>query len=213
MKQLLEKKKRTKIIVVTSLMLIFAWLVSLNSEEVNAANDQLKGKSESEDLWHSKKEQTPFYKQCVGKTYFFKDSEGHFLSIRFGKASKGKIKLYLRKGAYDSSSVQKTKAILGTVKSEKVKFKASKWHSTNEKGSQRCDTQKICGTIVIKNGETIKVKITSGKPGANDGSFLRKGKTVRLKHKGIVNDDFMDRLKRTQMDIVSELAKNLTFQK
>lgn len=174
MKQLLKKKQNTRIIVFTLMLTMLAWLAPANVGVAKAADNQSMSMVQNNNLKVSKK---PLYKQCAGRAYLSKCKPGqNFAEIKFGKASKGKIKLYLGWGISESSDAYGTKALTGTVKGKTIKFKAKKWYYQDYVGPVQSWNSPISGTITIISKNTIKLKINSGK----EGPLLKKGKTIKL---------------------------------
>ncbi len=168
MKQLLEKKQGARIVAFALLLTMFAWLVPANVGVAKAA-DMTKSSA--------MKVGKPLYKQCAGRAYLSKCKPGqNFAEIKFGKASKGKIKLYLGWGISETGDGYGTKALSGTVKGKTIKFKAKKWYYQDYVGPVQSWNNPISGTITIVNKKTIKLKIKSGK----EGPLLKKGKTITL---------------------------------
>lgn len=93
MKRLLKKNQGTRIIVFALMLTMLAWLAPVNVGVAKAADNQSMSMVQNNNLKVSKK---PLYKQCAGRWYISKCKPGqNFAEIKFGKASKGKIKLYL----------------------------------------------------------------------------------------------------------------------
>ncbi len=167
MRQLSEKKQGTRAIVCALLLTMVAWLVPANVGIAKAAT-MTNGSAV--------KVGKPLYKKCAGKAYLSKCKPGqNFVEIKFGKASKGKIKLYLGWGISETSEFDGTKALTGTVKGKNVKFKAKKWYFEDQ-GGKRSWNNPVSGTITLVNKKTIKLKIKSGE----EGPLLKPGKTITL---------------------------------
>ncbi len=181
MKQLLEKKQGTRAIVFALLLTMMAWLVPANVGIAKAATIE---------NGSAVKVGKPLYKQCANRIYVSKYKPGvvEGVTIKFGKASKGKIKLYIGCFPWESGGFSGTRSITGTVQGKNIKFKTKKWYSADESGGLYRWSNKVSGTITLVNKNTIKLKIKSGEAG--DGPLLKPGKKITLRYDANAKDIF-----------------------
>lgn len=192
MKQSLEKKQRTRIIIFTLLLTMLAWLAPANIGVVKAADNRSTSMSQSNNLKVSKKSKEPLYKQCARKSYASKYKlNKDFVCVKLGEVSGKKIKLYLGCGIWDTGEFYGTRAITGTIKGKTIKFKTSKWYYGDQYGVHS-RSKTVSGTVVLINKNTVKLKIKSGKAGLRNSSFLKPGKTITLRYSLDTKDIFQE---------------------